>query len=42
MLIRFALAAAATLSIAAGRPAPATIAHETVWFRGGHLASGRS
>jgi hypothetical protein len=40
MLIRLALATAAMLSIAAGRPASATIAHETVWFRGGHVAAG--
>jgi hypothetical protein len=38
MVTRLALAAAALLSIAAGRPAPAPVVHETVWFRGAEPA----
>jgi hypothetical protein len=38
MVARLALAAAALLSIAAGRPAPAPVVHETVWFRGAEPA----
>ena len=39
MIVRPALIAAAALSIAAARPA-APVVHETVWFRGGHVAPG--
>jgi len=38
MLIRLALVAAALLSTAAGGTGPATVVHETVWFRGGRPA----
>ncbi len=40
MVTRLALVVAALLSIAAGRPAPAPVVHETVWFRGSAAARG--
>ena len=39
-MVRLAFAAATLLSIAAGRPEPAPVFHETVWFRGSAPAPG--
>jgi hypothetical protein len=38
--IRLALSAIAALSVAAGPPAPPTLVHETVWFRGAYVGRG--
>jgi hypothetical protein len=40
MALRVALVALAALATPAGPPKPVTVVHETVWFRGSHMAPG--